>query len=649
MRFGVAVLLLSLLASPAGARTVTVTAGGPYRADGFDPATVNVLVTDDAGMPVDGLLVHLVVAPPTFVHQLSHDVRHLVAHPAGPGRYTATFSSRTVGSLLVVAYTADDAANGTAMAEFEAAGATPAPGPTPIRAPARLQSFPLADAKADCEKFFDKLDDEFYDPILVKKIMDAMEPEKTRLKERRADLGKVMRLVEIEILLEELQARGMAIPPALQMAFDKALMDAKASFERISKDLRKVIEDGFAPFDVDKFQACTELFNNFKLVPKFEDAIDRIKKAKMGMMPPGDKIVPRGPDSAIAHIRWAKFAKLCIGLGADADFWRKVLPTLAKGTAITADVLMDPPQMLKDADIKKHRDMFDPLRPKADDNDAKKKEKLDMLEKKLIELVKKINVDKKVIGFLPGTPGKGGIYVAVANPVCPQSGAPVRSSVSGPITIARVEDSLMGYGVDADGRSWAAAGTVVGSQVKMVIGGRGLSPSPDGSVMVFTGFLGGDGTMVNGTLEGAALTEVDTAGLNPCTWDGSFQAQLYNPVPAACGNGISEQGESCDDGNTNPNDGCSATCMMEPSSPPSPVCGNRLVESGEACDDGNLFAGDGCSPSCQIETAPPVSRCGNGVLEAGEQCDDGNFNDVDGCTSGCLRVFTTRPIAGQSR
>jgi len=34
-------------------------------------------------------------------------------------------------------------------------------------------------------------------------------------------------------------------------------------------------------------------------------------------------------------------------------------------------------------------------------------------------------------------------------------------------------------------------------------------------------------------------------------------------------------------------------------------CGNGVTEEGEACDDGNLKAGDGCSLTCQIETALP--------------------------------------------
>jgi cysteine-rich repeat protein len=41
-----------------------------------------------------------------------------------------------------------------------------------------------------------------------------------------------------------------------------------------------------------------------------------------------------------------------------------------------------------------------------------------------------------------------------------------------------------------------------------------------------------------------------------------------------------------------------------------PVCGNGVSESGELCDDGNTDAGDGCSSKCQFE------GCGNGVLRA---------------------------------
>jgi cysteine-rich repeat protein len=100
------------------------------------------------------------------------------------------------------------------------------------------------------------------------------------------------------------------------------------------------------------------------------------------------------------------------------------------------------------------------------------------------------------------------------------------------------------------------------------------------------------------------------------------------PVLPLCGDGIVENGEQCDDGNTVSGDGCSSTCQKEAG----PVCGNGVVEDGEQCDDGNTKSGDGCSSTCQKETGPV---CGNGVVETGEQCDDGNTKSGDGCSSTC--------------
>ena len=96
-----------------------------------------------------------------------------------------------------------------------------------------------------------------------------------------------------------------------------------------------------------------------------------------------------------------------------------------------------------------------------------------------------------------------------------------------------------------------------------------------------------------------------------------------------CGNGILElPGETCDDGNTIPGDGCT-NCTIDGGLP---TCGNGVVEAGEQCDDGNLMFLDGCSPACQLD---PV--CGNGIFEQGEQCDDGNLANGDGCSSICQR------------
>ncbi|HET7499542.1 MAG TPA: DUF4215 domain-containing protein, partial [Kofleriaceae bacterium] len=95
-----------------------------------------------------------------------------------------------------------------------------------------------------------------------------------------------------------------------------------------------------------------------------------------------------------------------------------------------------------------------------------------------------------------------------------------------------------------------------------------------------------------------------------------------------CGNGIQTAGEACDDGNLIDNDGCDHNCTL-------PACGNGVVNPPEQCDDGNLISGDGCDSNCKI------TRCGNGVQTAGEACDDGNNINGDTCEADC-----TLPVCG---
>lgn len=122
--------------------------------------------------------------------------------------------------------------------------------------------------------------------------------------------------------------------------------------------------------------------------------------------------------------------------------------------------------------------------------------------------------------------------------------------------------------------------------------------------------------------------------------DGSFRkaygaAGLIAPISVAlipasaplCQNEIVEAGEDCDDGNSDPCDGCTAACTFEFG------CGDGSACGAEECDDGNTAMCDGCSPGCAIE------RCGDGVLCASppldEVCDDGNTEPCDGCSPSC--------------
>jgi cysteine-rich repeat protein len=59
------------------------------------------------------------------------------------------------------------------------------------------------------------------------------------------------------------------------------------------------------------------------------------------------------------------------------------------------------------------------------------------------------------------------------------------------------------------------------------------------------------------------------------------------------------------------------------------ICGNGATDSGELCDDGNLVDGDGCDSNCT------PTACGNGVQDPTEECDDGNTVDGDECPASC--------------
>lgn len=124
------------------------------------------------------------------------------------------------------------------------------------------------------------------------------------------------------------------------------------------------------------------------------------------------------------------------------------------------------------------------------------------------------------------------------------------------------------------------------------------------------------------------------------------------PNTPVCGNGDLEAGEACDDGNTEPGDGCGPLCMREP------YCGDGVVDPGEVCDFGDNLSGDGCRSDCLSEEVcgdgildPHVGEacdvdedwcvdcrvitCGDGVVDAHEECDDGNDTYLDGCDDAC--------------
>eukprot|EP01022_Parablepharisma_sp_SALTPOND_P014867 TRINITY_DN2069_c0_g1_i2.p2 TRINITY_DN2069_c0_g1~~TRINITY_DN2069_c0_g1_i2.p2 ORF type:complete len:578 (-),score=14.26 TRINITY_DN2069_c0_g1_i2:1851-3584(-) len=140
-----------------------------------------------------------------------------------------------------------------------------------------------------------------------------------------------------------------------------------------------------------------------------------------------------------------------------------------------------------------------------------------------------------------------------------------------------------------------------------------------------------------------------------------------------CGNGILDPTEECDDGNNRDNDGCSATCTIEPrwrcyNSPYNTrslceqnECGDGFINTEapeyEVCDDGNWASEDGCTSDCRaIEKGWYCGRpgqdcvhvCSNSKVDDipgppynlyayKEACDDGN--EVSGDGKFCLLTF----------
>ena len=81
----------------------------------------------------------------------------------------------------------------------------------------------------------------------------------------------------------------------------------------------------------------------------------------------------------------------------------------------------------------------------------------------------------------------------------------------------------------------------------------------------------------------------------------------------ACGDGITDADEDCDDGNLVSGDGCDANCTFT-------ACGNGIVTAGETCDDGNLATGDCCDGACALEALS--SPCNDGqACTWGDACD----------------------------
>lgn len=121
-------------------------------------------------------------------------------------------------------------------------------------------------------------------------------------------------------------------------------------------------------------------------------------------------------------------------------------------------------------------------------------------------------------------------------------------------------------------------------------------------------------------------------------------------------------GEECDGQNLNGNScqsmgfmggtlTCSENCTYDLSGCTT-VCGNSIREVGETCDDGNTDADDGCSSSCEVEAgwecdenSPSACStfCGDSMAVGDEACDGDDLSGetcaglgYGGGTLGCM-------------
>lgn len=103
----------------------------------------------------------------------------------------------------------------------------------------------------------------------------------------------------------------------------------------------------------------------------------------------------------------------------------------------------------------------------------------------------------------------------------------------------------------------------------------------------------------DGIVNSACGEECDAGGLNSDTAPNACRTSCRN---ARCRDAVPDNGEACDDGNTNNCDGCSSSCTLDPA----PICGDGIVNTAcrEECEDGNTTDGDGCSQSCRREFIP---------------------------------------------
>ncbi|MBC7793188.1 MAG: DUF4215 domain-containing protein, partial [Clostridia bacterium] len=110
-------------------------------------------------------------------------------------------------------------------------------------------------------------------------------------------------------------------------------------------------------------------------------------------------------------------------------------------------------------------------------------------------------------------------------------------------------------------------------------------------------------------------------------------------IVSRCGDGATDlvAGEQCDEGAANSDtapSACRTSCVKA-------ACGDGVVDAGEACDDSNVLSADGCRADCQ-----KLEVCDDGAVDANEDCDDLNANPNDGCDKCTATEWSATRVLG---
>ncbi len=132
-----------------------------------------------------------------------------------------------------------------------------------------------------------------------------------------------------------------------------------------------------------------------------------------------------------------------------------------------------------------------------------------------------------------------------------------------------------------------------------------------------------DSTSTTTTTTGLPTTST-TFATSSSTEEPETDTETADTSPEACGNGVLDGDELCDDGNDLNTDDCLNDCT--PAS-----CGDGFVhEELEECDDQNMDPHDACLNDCTNNV------CGDGIIHDGvEVCDDANSSNTDYCLNDC--------------